>query len=167
MSEFWDKEARDLLKSGDHPIDFHHLYAVENHRSHQKLCDMPGPAIILAGSGMCTGGRILAHLENGLEGPENDLFFVGYQARGTTGRDILKYAQKNGGYIRINGRKINIRAKVRSLAGYSAHADQNGLLKWVASMPEKPGKIKLVHGDLEAKRTLKRELEKRGHRVDM
>jgi metallo-beta-lactamase family protein len=81
LEKFWDKEAK-----GDHPIDFKNLYAVEKYRDHKKLLNISGPAIIIAGSGMCTGGRIVDHLEHGFEDPENDIFFVGYQAKGTPGR---------------------------------------------------------------------------------
>jgi predicted metal-dependent RNase len=69
-----------LKARGDHPIDFKGLIAVKNHRDHLKVCDMNGPAIILAGSGMCTGGRIVNHLKKGIDDPKNDILFVGYQA---------------------------------------------------------------------------------------
>ncbi len=87
---YWDKEAKDLMVKGDHPFDFDGLYAVENYRDHKKLLDVKGPAIILAGSGMCTGGRIVDHLKHGLEDPVNDIFFVGYQAKGTPGRRMIE-----------------------------------------------------------------------------
>jgi len=94
LSDFWDKEAKNLLRrGGDHPIDFDHLYIVESHHHHKKLMEMDGPAIIIAGSGMCHGGRIVNHLKLGLEKAENDVLFVGYQAAGTPGRDILKYSR--------------------------------------------------------------------------
>ena len=86
LEQFWDKEAKALKAKGDHPIDFKDLYAVEKYRDHKKLLNISGPAIIIAGSGMCTGGRIVDHLEHGLEDPANDIFFVGYQAKGTPGR---------------------------------------------------------------------------------
>ena len=70
LTEYWDKESRDLQRQGDHPIDFEGLFAVENHQHHLQLCDIKGPAIILAGSGMCTGGRIVNHLLSGIEKTE-------------------------------------------------------------------------------------------------
>ncbi|MDP3959929.1 MAG: MBL fold metallo-hydrolase [Pseudorhodobacter sp.] len=85
LDSFWDKEAKDLKAKGDHPLDFRNLYSVERFRDHKKLLQMDGPAIIIAGSGMCTGGRILDHLRHGLDDPKNDIFFVGYQAKGTLG----------------------------------------------------------------------------------
>lgn len=166
MNEFWDKEARDLLKKGDHPIDFENLYAVENHKHHKKLMEIPGPAIIVAGSGMCTGGRILDHLENGLDNAKNDILFVGYQAQGTLGRDIIKYANYKNAYAKLNGQKIPIKAKIHKLSGYSAHADQNGLVAFVELMPIKPKMIKLVHGEAKAQKALKKNLILQGYNVD-
>ncbi|CAN2042459.1 metallo-beta-lactamase family protein [Candidatus Magnetomoraceae bacterium gMMP-15] len=157
LSEYWDKEAKDLHQKGDHPIDFDHLYAVKNYKSHIKLIDMPGPAVIIAGSGMCSGGRIIEHLKTGLDKPENDVLFVGYQAKGTLGQDIVKNAE-NKGCVEINGDRIPVKAEVYNLSGYSAHADQKGLVEWVESMPKKPGEIKLVHGEKEAQRALASEL---------
>ena len=97
LSEYWDKEAKELKAKGDHPIDFEGLYAVERFRDHKRLLEMDGLAVVIAGSGMCTGGRILDHLRHGLDDPKNDIFFVGYQAKGAPGRDILKYSKMPGG----------------------------------------------------------------------
>lgn len=154
LSEYWDREARNLFSQGDHPIDFQHLYAVRNHSDHLKLCHMDGPAIIIAGSGMCTGGRIVEHLKNGLSDRRNDILFVGYQAKGTPGRDILRYSRRPGGYVMLDGEKFDINASVHNLTGYSAHADQRGLIEWVMAMSEKPRKIKLVHGEADAQEAL-------------
>ena len=113
---------------------------------------------------MCTGGRIVNHLAAGIEKPENDVVFVGYQAAGTPGRAI----QRNGGAggtVALNGKKSDIRAGVHTLSGYSAHADQGGLLAWVERMPEKPGRIHLVHGEPNAQKALAAKLTKRGYSV--
>ena len=160
LDAFWDKEAKDLKAKGDHPIDFKNLYSVERFRDHKKLMEMDGPAIIIAGSGMCTGGRIIEHLRKGIEDSRNDIFFVGYQAKGTAGRDILKYSKRPGGYVKLDGERFDIEAKVYQLTGYSAHADQRGLVEWVASMPERPGRIKLVHGETEAQEALEKKIER-------
>ena len=162
LSEFWDREATDLKRKGDHPIDFDHLYAVENYGSHKRILEMKGPMIVIAGSGMCTGGRIISHLKSGIEDPKNDVLFVGYQAQGTLGRDILNYSSYPNGYVSMNNEKVCINAGVYKLYGYSAHADQRGLLDWVKSMPRKPGKIKLVHGEAHAKKVLMEKLKKEG-----
>ena len=167
LSEYWDEESRELLRKGDHPIDFDGLFAVKNHKDHLILCDMDVPAVILAGSGMCTGGRIVNHLKNGIDHPENNILFVGYQAAGTPGRDIQARANKPGNAINLNGERKAIKASVDTLAGYSAHADQKGLLNWIASMPRNPGAIKLVHGEKAARKTLAVELEKQGYNVEL
>ncbi len=154
-----------MKERGDHPIDFKGLIAVKDHRDHLKVCDMKGPAIILAGSGMCTGGRIINHLKKGIDDPRNDILFVGYQAHGTPGRAIQKYSQRPGGYVDLDGERKTIKARVHTLSGYSAHADQKGLLDWIESMPDKPGAVKLVHGEEEARKGLGEELEKKGYNV--
>jgi len=123
------------------------LYAVERFQEHRRLLDLKGPAIIIAGSGMCTGGRIVNHLKHGLDDSKNDLFFVGYQAAGTPGRDILE------------GR-TPAKAAIHRLTGYSAQADQQTLAAWVAAMPDPPGEIRLVHGEAPAQATLARALKK-------
>ena len=165
LSEFWDDEAKALLKAGDHPINFNELYGIEKHDQHSMLLDVKGPAVIIAGSGMCTGGRIVNHLAAGVEKPENDIVFVGYQAAGTPGRAIQEHAGGSG-TVALNGRESRIQAGVHTLSGYSAHADQKGLLDWVARMPEKPGRIKLVHGEPKARKALAAKLIERGYEVE-
>jgi metallo-beta-lactamase family protein len=145
LEEFWDKEAKDLKAKGNHPIDFKNLYAVEKYKEHKKLLNIKGPAIIIAGSGMCTGGRIVDHLKHGLNDPKNDIFFVGYQAKGTPGRRMID-------------KKTPVKASIHTLTGYSAHADQNTLVKWVNSMPRPPEETCLVHGESRAQTALSRAL---------
>nr|WP_319395225.1 MBL fold metallo-hydrolase [uncultured Desulfobacter sp.] len=143
MEQFWDLEAKALRIRGDHPFNFKHLYSVERFRDHRRLMAFQGPGIIIAGSGMCTGGRIMDHIEFGLKNPKNDIFFVGYQAKGTLGRRI------------IDG-KVPVHARVHNLSGYSAHADQATLIDWVESMEVPPKEIRLVHGDDHARSALSR-----------
>jgi metallo-beta-lactamase family protein len=165
LNEFWDREAGQLYRNGDHPLKFEGLYGVERSRAHRELMRIPGPAVIIAGSGMCTGGRIVNHLKAGLAAPQNDVCFVGYQAGGTPGRGIQRYARKPGGYVYLDRKKVEIRANVHVLTGYSAHADQNGLVEWVQSIPQKPVSIKLVHGEAKARRALARILRDKGYDV--
>jgi metallo-beta-lactamase family protein len=141
LEEFWDKEAKTLKSKDDHPIDFKNLYAVQKYRDHKKLLNIIGPAIIIAGSGMCTGGRIVDHLKHGLEDPKNDIFFVGYQAKGTPGRRMIE-------------KQTPVKAGIHVLTGYSAHADQSMLVNWVKSMPQPPEQIRLVHGESHARQAL-------------
>ncbi len=165
LSQYWDKEAREIFSQGDHLLDFDHLYAVKSYNEHLKLLEIRGPAIIVAGSGMCTGGRIMDHLTLGLKEPRNDIFFVGYQVKGTPGRDIIQYGRKQGGYVYLDGERVSIKAKVHALTGYSAHADSRELIDWVQSMPEKPARIKLVHGDFAARKALAEQLQELGYPI--
>ncbi len=163
LSQFWDKESKELARNNDHPFDFQGLYSSKNFKEHIKLLELDGPAIIIAGSGMCTGGRILNHLMQGLENPANDILFIGYQASGTLGRKIIQYSKKHQGYVFIKGNKVRLKAQVKMLNGYSAHADQQGLLQWVNAMPQKPGAIKLVHGESGAQQALTVKLNEHNH----
>lgn len=153
----WDEEAKQKVAKGRHPLDFENLTTINTHSEHLALINYLAtrqtPAIILAASGMCTGGRIVNYLERFLTDKTTDVLFVGYQGRGTLGRDIQTYGPKNG-YVLINNTRVNINAKIHTISGYSAHADQNGLVKFVTGMRKKPHHIKIVHGDDDAKNAL-------------
>jgi len=157
FKNLWDDEAKKRIAKGRHPLNFESLHTVDSHQEHQAVINYlrsrKQPAIILAASGMCTGGRIVNYLDAFLADKTTDVIFVGYQGRGTLGRDIQTYGPKNG-YVIINDKKVNINAKVHTISGYSAHADQNGLLKFVTGMRKKPSHIKIVHGDENAKQAL-------------
>jgi len=107
---------------------------------------------------MCNAGRIVNYLKAMLGDERHDVLFVGYQAEGTPGRDIQRYGPGNG-YVWLDGEKHTIRARIETIGGYSAHADQQGLVEFVAGMNQKPRDIWLVHGEESAKRALRAELE--------
>ena len=159
---FWDNEARRRLRTGDQPLIFENLITVDDHRDHQRKVDYLDrsgrPAIVIAGSGMCTGGRVVNYLKRLLDDSRTDIVFVGYQGRGTLGRDI----QARRRSVEIDGRRYPIRADVHTLSGYSAHADQSNLVNFVKRMRKRPKKVILVHGETKAKRVLKGELQKLG-----
>jgi metallo-beta-lactamase family protein len=172
LRSFWDNESKRRLKRGDDPFLFPGIVSIKDHREHLRMLRQlrkdGGPAIIIAGSGMCTGGRIINYLKSFLSDPRSDIVFIGYQASGTLGRDILTYRssdKKGRGYVTIDGKRINIRAEVHEISGYSAHAGQNDLVRWVKGFREKPKKIFLVHGEIESKRMLKKELNTIGLEV--
>jgi metallo-beta-lactamase family protein len=154
FKHLWDSEAKRKVANGRHPLDFKNLTTVDSHKEHlaviNYLSSRQTPAIILAASGMCTGGRIVNYLERFLNDKTTDVLFVGYQGNKTLGREIQKYGPRNG-YVFINDARITINAKIHTISGYSAHADQNGLIKFVTGMHKKPSRIKIVHGDVEAK----------------
>ncbi|MFN3179991.1 MAG: MBL fold metallo-hydrolase RNA specificity domain-containing protein, partial [Thermus sp.] len=114
----------------------------------------PGPMVIVAGSGMLTGGRILHHLKHGLSDPKNALVFVGYQPRGGLGAEIIQRPQR----IRILGQEVPLRASVHTLGGFSGHAGQDELLDWLEGQP----RVALVHGEEEKLGELERLLTQRG-----
>jgi metallo-beta-lactamase family protein len=163
FKKLWDNEAKRKLAQGRHPLDFNQLITIDSHQDHlaviNYLDSVNKPAIIIAASGMCTGGRISNYLARFLSKPTTDILFVGYQARGTTGRDIQTYGPQ-GGYVYINEIKIDIKATIHTISGYSAHADQHNLINFVKRMHHKPTHIRIVHGDDEAKQALASEYQK-------
>ena len=158
LKPYWDAEARAKVKARRHPLNFEQLLTIDDHATHlqtvEYLAKTARPAIVIAASGMCTGGRVVNYLKALLPDKRNDILFVGYQARGTAGRDIQQYGPQNG-YVELDGQRYDIQAAVHTLGGYSAHADQNDLLKFIQRIRHKPQEIRIVHGDDEAKLALK------------
>jgi metallo-beta-lactamase family protein len=157
LQRFWDDEARARVRAGRRPLAFEQLVAIDDHDDHvanvRRLSRSGEPAIVIAASGMCTGGRVLNYLKAMLHDPRHDVVFVGYQARGTPGATIQTYGPR-GGYVDLDGERIDIRAGVHTLSGYSAHADQAGLVRFVTGMRHWPAEVRLIHGDEEARHAL-------------
>ena len=162
LKPYWDNEARALVKAGRHPLSFEQLTVIGSHEDHLNAVDYLArshrPCVVIAGSGMCAGGRVVNYLKAMLGDRRNDVLFVGYQAAGTPGRDILTYGPK-GGWVELDGERYDIRARIHSVGGYSAHAGQSDLLRFVGGIPCKPKEIRMVHGDAGAKEALKVELQ--------
>jgi len=156
---FWDAEARQRVNRGRHPLSFEQLTTVNEHQDHRNavsyLKKRARPCIVLAASGMCSGGRIMNYLKALIGDSRTDVLFVGYQAAGTPGRAIQKYGPGRG-YVEMDGERYPIAAGVYTLSGYSAHAGQDNLLAFVRRMRNRPREIRLVHGDDGAKRELQR-----------
>lgn len=152
--KYLDGEAETLLERNISPFDFPLLHFTKSVDESKLINHIKGSAIIMAGSGMCTGGRIKHHLVSNIEREESSIVFVGYQAKGTLGREII---EKNE--VRILGNKYKVRAKIEKIDGFSAHADKNELLKFVDGFKKFPSLIFLVHGEEESisefSRTLK------------
>lgn len=157
LKDHWDAEARRKLAAGRHPLAFDQVTTVADHAAHlqmvQGLARSGRPAIVIAASGMCSGGRIVNYLKALLGDARHDVLFCGYQAAGTAGRTIQQHGPR-GGWVELDGQRIDIRAKVHTLAGYSAHADQKDLLNFVGRMRQPPRQVRLVHGDDGAKQVL-------------
>ena len=114
-------------------------------------------AIIMAASGMCEGGRIRHHLLHNLHRRDSTVLFVGYQAQGSLGRVIMEGAER----VRISGEDVRVRAQIRAIQSYSAHADQSELLDWITDRMPIAGSLFLDHGEGEAQETMRRELQRR------
>lgn len=164
LRRFWDNEALRKCSRGRHPLSFENLYTIEGHEEHQQTIDYlkksGRPCIILAASGMCSGGRIVNYLKKLLPDPRTDVAFVGYQAQGTPGRDIQQYGPR-GGYVDLDGERIHINAGIYTLGGYSAHADQENLINFIKRMRHKPQKIHYVHGEASARNALEQAVQTR------
>ncbi|WP_415906485.1 MBL fold metallo-hydrolase [Neptuniibacter sp. QD72_48] len=162
LKTLWDKEASRKVSQGRHPLAFEQLITIDSHDDHQRLVNhlrqSGRPAIVIAASGMCAGGRIVNYLKALLGDPKTDVLFVGYQAQGTAGRGIQKYGPR-GGYVYLDEDKIDIKAGVYTISGYSAHADQKDLVNFVKRMRFMPKEIRIVHGDAEAKQALRMKLQ--------
>ncbi|MEP0003471.1 MULTISPECIES: MBL fold metallo-hydrolase [Marinobacter] len=158
LKPFWDAEATELVSQGRHPLSFEQLTVINSHEDHLNAVDYLAkshrPCVVLAGSGMCAGGRVVNYLKAMLADERNDVLFVGYQAKGTPGRDILTYGPR-GGWVEFDGQRYDIRARVHQVGGYSAHAGQSDLLRFVSGIEPLPTEIRIVHGDAQAKESLK------------
>lgn len=143
--ECYNQETLWLLRKGDDPFYFPGLKCVRSTNESKALNNYKGGAIIISASGMCDAGRIKHHLKHNLWRPESAVIFIGFQAEGTLGRRLLDGVKK----LKIMGELINVAAKIHSLqGGFSAHADQTGLLNWVSSFSRKPQHIFVVHGEV-------------------
>ncbi|MEL0660253.1 MBL fold metallo-hydrolase [Psychromonas arctica] len=157
----WDAEAKRRVKQGRQPLNFDSLYTVDTHQEHMQvveyLANRSKPAIVIAASGMCSGGRVVNYLKRFINEPTADVLFVGYQAQGTLGRQIQQYGP-SGGYVFIDGEKLDVKAGVHTISGYSAHADQSNLVNFIKRIRKGPEKVIIVHGDQQAKESLKDKL---------
>ncbi|MCT8977329.1 MBL fold metallo-hydrolase [Clostridium sp. CX1] len=157
--KYYDDEATKLLNSGDDPLWFNGLTFTKSAEESMKLNKIQKGAIIISASGMCEAGRIKHHLKHNLWRKECSIVFVGYQAEGTLGRNIIEGAKK----VRIFGEEIAVNAKIYNMHGLSGHADQNGLIDWLEGLRAKPEKVILVHGDNNAQQGFKELLELNGY----
>jgi len=136
---YLNEKIQKQFKSGDDPFDFPRLKSVNISYESQKIDNMPNPKIILAGSGMSSGGRVVQHEKDHLSDPKTTILLVGYQALGTLGRQLEDGAKK----IKIFNKEVNVRAKISKISGYSSHKDSDHLVEFVEKATEK-GKLKKV-----------------------
>jgi len=144
--ELFDREMMGLIRQGRSPFDFPGLTMVRTVDQSKAINYITGTAMIIAGSGMCTGGRIKYHLVKNISRQESTILFVGYQAKGTLGREIVGGARE----VRILGQKHPVRARVAQINGFSAHADRDELFRWLSALQKPPRHLFIVHGEAEA-----------------
>ena len=146
-AQVFDEETKELILSGDNPLDFKNLIFTRSTAESQALNMNRTPKIIISASGMCEAGRIRHHLKHNLWDPKNSIVFVGYQAEGTLGRALIDGVKE----VKLFGETVIVAAEIHNLEGFSGHADQNGLLDWLGGFQKIPKQIFLVHGEEQSK----------------
>jgi len=140
---YFNKDTQHLARSGDDILNFPGLRLTLTTEQSKEINGVPPPKIIVAGSGMSNGGRILHHELRYLPDPKSAILFVGYQAQGSLGRQIMDGAQA----VRIFGETVPVRCRKMNIPGYSAHADQPRLIQWVSHMRSSLKKVFVVQGE--------------------
>ena len=173
LKSYWNEEARDLLKQGRQPLAFDQLIIVDSHEDHlicvEKIVNSSKPAVVIAGSGMCAGGRVVNYLKELLGDPHNDIIFVGFQAEDTPGRVIVESGPRFGepeqadrfAWVELDDERFEINAQIHKMNGYSAHGGQTDLINFAMAIDPHPRQIRLVHGETDAKLALQARLQEK------
>lgn len=148
MEGFYDEQAREILAEGNRPFDFPQLIFSKSTEDSIAINETPGPAIVIAGNGMCTAGRIKHHLKHNLWRKGCSLVVVGYQAEGSIGRRIINGAKQ----VKLFGEKVAVHARVFTIGGFSAHADRSDLLHWLGNFRNPQMRVMVIHGEAKASR---------------
>ncbi len=156
--EYYDEEAQAIVDQGYDPFSMPNLFFTESTRESIAINERQGSAIVIAGSGMCTAGRIKHHLKHNLWREGASIVIVGFQAKGTTGRKIVDGAKQ----VKIFRENVAVRAKVFTIGGFSAHADRKELLEWVSHFESRP-RIFVVHGEPSASEALAAAIKEKFH----
>jgi metallo-beta-lactamase family protein len=159
--ECYDEETREaFLQHHKNPFGFSELHYITNVEESKKLNKRDEPAIIIASSGMCEAGRILHHLKNNIQNPDNTIVIVGFMAQHTLGRRIKEQQSQ----VKIFGEEYNLKSEVVTLNAFSAHADYNEILEFISAVKKDRLKhVYLVHGEADAQTNLKNLLEEKGY----
>jgi metallo-beta-lactamase family protein len=142
-SDLFGEQMARFIKNFGSPFNLPRLEMAGNADQSKAINNIKGTVMVIAGSGMCTGGRIKYHLANNISRPQSSIMFVGYQAVGTLGRQIIGGAKK----VRILGQQYQVKANIVQIHGFSAHADRYELLKWLKTLQSPPKMIFVVHGE--------------------
>jgi metallo-beta-lactamase family protein len=156
-AELFDEEALAMQKSGELRTHLGTLRTTRTANESRGLAKARGPCLIMAGAGMCNGGRILNHLRTGLPVPETTVLFVGFQSRGSIGRALVDGTKM----VKILGEEVPVRASIHTMGGLSGHAGQADLLRWFDSLAACRPRVVLTHGEARARDALKRMLKDR------
>jgi metallo-beta-lactamase family protein len=159
--EVYDEKAIDVQLQDNGIFNLPNLHMSETTEYSMKINQISSGAIIIAGSGMCTGGRIKHHFKHNIWRENAHVLIVGFQARGTLGRSLVEGCE----HIKLWGEKVQVKANIHTVGGFSAHADQQGLLEWYQGFENKPPVV-LVHGEVEAMDILAQKL-KHQYQVDV
>ena len=154
-TNLFEPEVQEEIMKGDNPLEFPGLQFTRTADESKALNADPRPSIIISASGMCDVGRIKHHLKHNLWNPKSTILFVGYQAPGTLGYEIVNGAKT----VKIFGEEIAVNARIEYIEGYSGHADQEGLMNFIYSFIQKPKNIFLVHGEENSQEVLKEKIE--------
>jgi len=144
--ELYDEEMTAFMRRNKSPFEFPGLKMAGTSDESKAINHIRGTIMVIAGSGMCTGGRIKHHLVNNITRPENTIMFVGYQAVGTLGRRIVNGEKE----VRILGQEYPVVARIARINGFSAHADKEELFEWLSGLKKPPRKLFVVHGEAES-----------------
>lgn len=153
--DYYNQQSRAQLTFDRDLFDFPGLHLTSTTAASRAINDVAPPKVIIAGSGMAQGGRILHHIKRYISDERSQYLIIGYQVRGSLGRRLLDGEKK----ITIHGQKLTVQAKIRALGGYSAHADQTGLTNWVTNFNNQPQQVLLTHGEEEQAQALQRHLQ--------
>lgn len=148
--QYYDRAALELVTRGDDMFDFPGLHLAMSRDESKAINEAPRPKVIISGSGMMNGGRILHHLVRYLSDPSSTLLIVGYQNPYTLGGRLYR----GDTHVTVLGERVEVRARIASIGAYSAHADQAKLVSWIASAAKKPARVFCTHGDPEASQAL-------------
>ncbi|MFC1847347.1 MBL fold metallo-hydrolase RNA specificity domain-containing protein [Chloroflexota bacterium] len=156
-AELFDKEMMQRLRQGDSFFRFENLRMVQSTEESKAINNEKKSSIIIAGSGMVTGGRVKHHIANNITRPESTILFVGYQAVGTPGRILLDGSED----IRLFGQTYPVKANIEKIDGFSAHADLEGLLAWLSDIRVPPRCVFVTHGEEKAAASFAKILSKK------
>jgi len=165
--DYYDEETAKLLRDGESPLDYPNQIVVRDYKASQEIARAPRPYMIVASNGMLTGGRVVGHLRNLIDDRTATILFVGYQGEGTLGAHLQAGAET----VKLDGQVRRVRCQIRSISGFSAHADESELLDWLRAFgagcrpgdPGFPRRVFLVHGDPDAQIALEPKVRSLGY----